>query len=785
MVLLVFATIGILVFSFAAPGPTAIDRAVTRLVELLPGLFGWFWEISYALLIVWAFVLIGGAAIARGRKGLLVDELLAILLAFGFAMFAGIVTGSTWAEMAGSLFRSHPPAVYPAMRLALASAVVVTASPHLTRPLRYIGRWVMAVGALAAIALGIAIPLGIFTGYSVGIAAASLVHLFRGSPGGRPTLEQVGDALDDLGVDAADLRHADLQPRGVVLVTGATRDGQRLLIKIYGRDAWEGQFFASAWMRLWHRDDEQRLGFSRLQQVEHEAFVTLLAERGGVPVLPVVAAGDADDGDALLVVEAVGTPLLSYHPGSASDALLLDLWRAVERLHDLGVAHGGLNGYRIVVRPDGTPALSGFDRAAVAPSEAQLLADRAYLLVTTALVVGQDRAVAAATASIGRDGLGKILPYLQPAVVDLTTRRAIHDRDWDVDDLRKLAAEAAGVDPPKLQQIRRVSGKSIAIVVLIGLLAYTLISALANVGLKSLADELRNAKAGWLIAALVLSPFIQLGQAVSTKGASVADVRYGPVLMLQYAIQFIALAVPSSAARVALEVRFFQCNGVDPGAAVSIGVIDSVCGFVVQLILILTITLTGLANLDWSTMTSSSNDSSSSSASSSGGISIWALLLALVVVTVVVVLVVPTYRRRVFGGIPRFQTALREQATASRGALRVLRSAKKDGMIFGGNLYAQILQAIILGLCLRAFGEHASLAGLILVNTFVSLFAGLMPVPGGMGVAEAGFTAGLVALGVSNPAAVSTAIAFRLVTFYVPPIWGTFAMRWLRKHAFV
>ena len=61
---------------------------------------------------------------------------------------------------------------------------------------------------------------------------------------------------------------------------------------------------------------------------------------------------------------------------------------------------------------------------------------------------------------------------------------------------------------------------------------------------------------------------------------------------------------------------------------------------------------------------------------------------------------------------------------------------------------------------------------LILANTVVSMFAGFMPVPGGMGVAEAGYTAALVALGVPNAAAMSTAIAFRLVTFYLPPIWG-------------
>ena len=67
----------------------------------------------------------------------------------------------------------------------------------------------------------------------------------------------------------------------------------------------------------------------------------------------------------------------------------------------------------------------------------------------------------------------------------------------------------------------------------------------------------------------------------------------------------------------------------------------------------------------------------------------------------------------------------------------------------------------------------------------MSLFAGLMPVPGGMGVTEAGFTVGLQAIGVPSAIAVSTAITYRLVTFYLPPIWGAAAMRWLRRQDYV
>lgn len=130
-------------------------------------------------------------------------------------------------------------------------------------------------------------------------------------------------------------------------------------------------------------------------------------------------------------------------------------------------------------------------------------------------------------------------------------------------------------------------------------------------------------------------------------------------------------------------------------------------------------------------------------------------------------------------------TALREQARAGRGALQVLRRPGKAAQMLMGNLGAQVVQAVVLGLCLHAFGSTAHLSQLILINTAVSLFAGLMPVPGGMGVAEAGYTAGLQAIGVPSAVAISTAIAFRLVTFYLPPLWGSLAMRWLRRHSYV
>jgi uncharacterized protein (TIRG00374 family) len=135
--------------------------------------------------------------------------------------------------------------------------------------------------------------------------------------------------------------------------------------------------------------------------------------------------------------------------------------------------------------------------------------------------------------------------------------------------------------------------------------------------------------------------------------------------------------------------------------------------------------------------------------------------------------------------VPRVRRTDRSASVGGREAIRVLRTPTKVFELFAGNLVAQVILAVVLGICLRAFGHHASLAELILVNTLASLLAGVLPIPGGIGVMEAAISGGLVAVGIPESAAVATAIAFRLVTFYLPPIWGVVAMRILRRRAYI
>jgi uncharacterized protein (TIRG00374 family) len=394
--------------------------------------------------------------------------------------------------------------------------------------------------------------------------------------------------------------------------------------------------------------------------------------------------------------------------------------------------------------------------------------------VTTALAADTDQAVTAAADVLGNDGLAAVLPFLQPAAFEYDTRKAMHDQRLDLKSLRELIATKTGTEIPPLEPIQRVTWKSFLKLAVIGFLAYALISAFANIGIDTIVSEFQGAEWWLLLAALVLSPLSQIPQAFSTMGATLHEIRFWPVLMLQFGVQFISLVVPSSAARLALEVRFWERVGVPGAGALSIGMLDSFSTFVIQILLIVLILASDAVTLNLATDT----------AGSSGDISgfNWSALLTailLVVAALGIAYLFPKTRAK----LHRFRETLREKWADAKEALRVLRHPKKVVLLLGGNLVAQVMLAVILSLCLRAFGQSASLAALLLVNTFVSLFAGFMPVPGGVGVAEAALTAGLIAIGIPDGAAASTAIAYRLATFYLPPIWGVFAMRWMKSQA--
>jgi hypothetical protein len=230
-------------------------------------------------------------------------------MAWLVATGAVLVGGSSWSDVL-----DRAPAL---MLLPASTAVVVTGSPHVARPLRWVGRVLVGIGATSAVLLGMTSPLGALTGVIVGMTAGALTHLLLGSPGGHPTPAQAETALAELGLSVVDVSDSPQQVPGMALFEADTEGGGELTVKMFGRDAWDGQLVTSFWTALWRRGERPHLGRGRSELVEHEALATVLAERAGVPLLPVVAVGRTAEGDALVSVAmlSVWSPSTSRRSG--------------------------------------------------------------------------------------------------------------------------------------------------------------------------------------------------------------------------------------------------------------------------------------------------------------------------------------------------------------------------------------------------------------------------------------------------------------------------------------
>jgi uncharacterized protein (TIRG00374 family) len=783
VVLLIACLIGLALLIPYAPGPSAVDTGLTQALTGLPGWITWLFPVGYALGAIWGLALFLVSLVTPHRQRLAAFLLLAAGLALGLAVIVGWLSGTTWSGTWDALWIAGPPPVYAAGRVAVLTSVIAASSPHLSHPIRLVGRVLVGIVAVCAIGTGVAYPIGALAGVLIGVAAAATMHLIFGSPAGRPSPAQVADALSDLGLEDAAVTDLVIPTAGQSQFSARVPGRPDVLVTVLGRDEWDAQAVSSTWTAATKRGEHLNLTTTRLARVEHAALLGLMAERAGVNVLPVVAAGRSQEGDALIVTCAPAVAAFAaLSPEQVDDPALDEAWRQLIALHRAGIAHGQIDDLHVVIHTDGRPALTGFSEAEVSADRGSMMVDRARMMTTTALATTTERAVASARRVLGADGLVELLPYLQPAVLDWSTRSRIRDGEWDLAALRSAAAAAAGVESPPLQQLSRVTGRKLVQAGLILVVTYGLISLFSGVDFAQVWQELQTADWSWLVLALVVSPLAQVFFAFGTMGATTAKLRYLPVLMLQYALEFIAVALPATAARIAMDMRFFQSFGVSAGASVSIGMIDSFSGFIVQILLLVLILLSGLPGF---TQPMGSTSSSTDTSSTSSSPSLIALTLAIGIVSLLVVLVVPKLRRRFATRMRAGWAAFVEQASNARGTLDVLRHPKKVLLMLGGNLGGQVVQAVVLGLCLQAFGQEAHLSQLILINTAVSLFAGLMPVPGGVGVAEAGLTAGLQAIGIPSAIAISTAISFRLVTFYLPPLWGSLAMRWLRRRDFV
>jgi len=746
----------VVVATSAEPTDADVAAALTTVLGWAPA----FWRLVLvaALALAVAIVL---ACVARRRWLLARDLVLALLLALGAGIVIGRLVESTWFVLGWGMSDHWG---FPDLRVAAVAAVIAVAGPELVQPVRRLAHWMLLLAALGSVALGSTSASSALGGLAVGLVAAAAIRFGFGSAAAVPPSETVRAAMAALGVAVDDLHPASRQSIGAAAYVGRDAAGRELRARVLGRDAQDTQRYARRWRLLLYRDPPRSAPVGRLEQVEHEALAALMAAQAGVRTPAVATAALGPDGDALVVTrEPDVAPLEEMAGDTVDEATLADLWHQVALLQAAGISHGRLN-LANVVAVDGRTMLTGWAAATLGAPASALAIDVAELLVACTVLVGPDRALAAALAGVGPEPIGRALPYLQRGALTPHVRDLAHGADVQLAALREEAAAATGQEVPDLVPLRRIRARDFVVTALVAFAFYLIISQLAEIGFGTIADQLREADVTWVVVALLTAQLTFVAAGTSLRGAVLTPLPLLPCVVLQSAIKFINLTVPGSTGSIALTIRFLQRMGAPTPEAVGAGAVDGISETVVQIVVVL-VTLP-FVNIAVDT------DELQGKGPSGHLITVVVLLLALAVVGV---LAVPQWRAKV---LPPIESAL-------RALWAVARTRRKRLELFGGNIMVNVLFALTLGAVCHAYGVDLSLPELLFVNTAASAFAGLVPVPGGVGAAEATLTAGLVALGVDQSTAFAIALTHRLCTYYLPPIWGYASLKWLGRKGYV
>lgn len=645
--------------------------------------------------------------------------------------------------------------------LASAAAVVSVANPWTSRRWkRALWGWVAVLVVLRILGSGEPV-LDLVLAVAIGVVIGSIIGLFFGAPNLEPgplelvrglRASGVEPVAIDRAVEGSDLAHFTVSEPGKPdrFMNVRTPDDRNsdLLNRLYRA------------IRL--RSSEVERPYSTLKRrVEHEALMLLTAERAGARCPSFVAVGETDGGSAFLVSEQIdGKAAVELGAEALTEDVLSDLWTQVGALHRAPISHRELALDKVLIDSAGRTWLVDMEAAELAASEADRGRDVAELLVDLALSVGPDRAVDSAVSVLGSEEVALSLRRLQPLALSPVTRRRLRADKGVLDRLRSTVEDRTGVSDIELDQIERVSPRTVVMIGAATLAFYALLPQLANVG--ETVDAFGEARWIWVPAILAASASTFVFATTSLLGSVADPVPIAAAARSTVASSFAALVGPATAGRIALAIRFLRRAGIDAADASASTALNSAAGLITHLLLMFSFfAWTGSADV--------------------GGFSppdanTVLLVLAVLATVVAVAMLLGPVRRRV---LTPTVAALRR---ARRYVTRVIRSPIRVLALLGGSSLITLSYVVALIFSIEAFGGGLTIPQIGASYLAAAAIANLAPTPGGLGALEAAMIAALTGYGLNDAEAVSSVLTFRLATYWLPILPGWLTLLWMQRN---
>jgi undecaprenyl-diphosphatase len=399
---------------------------------------------------------------------------------------------------------------------------------------------------------------------------------------------------------------------------------------------------------------------------------------------------------------------------------------------------------------DGHSWVVDFGFAEASASDRALHRDTAELMASQSTKVSPERAVAAAVAALGTDEVAGALPYLSPAGLASATRKALQELPGRLQDLRRMAAQAAGVTAPPLVRFARVDPRVLLEVVGAGALLFVVPVLVAS---EKVGQVLANAN--WALLAPTLAAYAATfpGAVEVLRGAAGRPIGWGRTLLVTVASSYANRASPAAMGRTMLDIAYLQRAGLGAEEAEQAVATGSAAGAVVHLVVIALVAVGVIV----------APHSGRGAFDDVGGV-----VAALVVVLLAVALAWWRGDRR------RWTEHLRR---GGRGLREVLNSPARAARLFGGSAVVTLGYTVAFTGATLTVIPHTAGLGAALVYLAALPLASLLPIPGGVGVLDTLLVMGELLDGASIVPAIVAVLLFRLITYWLVLLPGFFAYR--------
>ena len=597
------------------------------------------------------------------------------------------------------------------------------------------------------------------TNATTGSSGAEAASLLDSTPSSANTIKPATD-VDLAAVLAEASSEALSQARASVHRMYAVWDstGERRNVTLLDADRQVAGFLSNIWDQIRVRGLSPTRDLSLRPAAEHAALMTMEARRARVRTPDLLGMAEAAESVLLVTDHVVGARSISDLGAEIDDDVLDQLWSQLQRAHAAGLAHGSIDASSVVVDESGRLWLLDWASGETISSELSRRVDLAQALALTALSVGAERAIDAASRSLTTAQLASIAPMLQRVVLPRQTREVMGRRGASrqvLQDLRDALVALTPTADAEPARLNRFSTRTVLMAVVALVAVWTL---LAQLDFQQVSAAVSQANIWWMLAALFFSVATYVGAGLTLVAFSPERLSLWRSTEVHLASAVVSLVAPAGVGGAAINLRFLNRKGVPTAVGVATVALVQVVQFIVTVVLLVVL----------AAMTGQSTGLTLPSG--------WVLVAAgAVVVVAAVVLTIPRARTWAWAKIePTYRQVWPRLVWVMSNPVRL-------ALGVGGALMLSLSYILSFSASLWAFGYTVPFAVLAITYLASNTVGSIVPSPGGIGPVELALTAGLVAAGVPYGVALSTALVYRLVTFWIPIPVGWLSLQRLQK----